>query len=80
MKVVNSLMSSLPSCASCAPVFTCASEGRSGWIPPTSCSGVTPSMPATEMASNCPSRSKRVCAVAMSKIANVAEPSDLTSP
>ncbi len=42
--------------------------------------GVDPSVPATEIASNCPSRSKSAWAVATSKIANVAVPSDLTSP
>ena len=42
--------------------------------------GVVPSAPATEIASNSPSRSKSVWAVATSKIANVAVPSDSTSP
>ena len=45
-----------------------------------SCAGVVPSAPATEIASNWPSRSKSVWAVATSKIANVAVPSDSTSP
>ena len=80
MKVVNSAMSSELSCASSAPDLTCASAGSSGWMSETSSAGVEPSTPATEIASYWPSRSKSVCAVATSKIANVALPSDLTSP
>ena len=80
MKVVNSAMSSELSCASSAPDLTCASAGSSGWMSEISSAGVEPSTPATEIASYWPSRSKSVCAVATSKIANVALPSDLTSP
>ena len=46
----------------------------------TSSSGVVPSAAATEIASYCPSRSKSFCAVATSKIANVAVPIDSTLP
>ena len=63
MKLVNSLISSLSSWASAAPERTWASAGRIGWISSMSCSGVVPSVPATEIASTWPSRSRSFCAV-----------------
>jgi hypothetical protein len=80
MKLVNSLISSLSSSASAVASRTWASSGRTGWISETSCSGVVPSAPATEIVSTWPSRSRSPCAVARSKMAKVAVPSELTSP
>ena len=63
-----------------SPVRTSALFGRIGRISLTSFWGVVPSLPATEMASNSPSRSRSAWAVGIVKTANVAEPRELTSP
>ena len=80
MKLVNSETSLAASSASSTPVRTCAVVGRIGLMSSTSCSGVTPSAAATEIASNDPSRSRSCCAVGIVKTANVAVPSELTLP
>ncbi len=80
MNDVNSLISSFCSCASSAPVRTFVAGGRIGSISRISCSGVVPGLPATEIASNSPFRPRSSCAVAMSKMLKVAEPSESTFP
>ena len=59
---------------------TCALGGRIGSMSATSSSGLTPSLAATEIASNWPSRSSSSCAAGIVKTANVAVPSELTLP
>ena len=80
MKLVNSPTSLDASSASSTPVRTCAVGGRIGLMSSTSCSGVTPSVAATEIASNEFSRSRSRCAVGIVKTAKVAVPSELTLP
>ena len=80
MIVVNVAISLDSSFACWTPVRTVKSLPSSDWICCVSCSGVVPSAAATVTASSWPSLSSSSCAVATSKIANVAPPIELRSP
>ncbi len=80
MIFTNWLTSPLSSSACSVPLRTVTSVETSSSIRSTSVAGFTPSAAAAWIASNESLRSKRRCAVGMSKTANVAVPSDSTSP
>ena len=80
MIVVNVATSSESSVACSDPDCTVTDEPTSAWIRRTSSSGVTPASAATCTASSSPSLSSSAWAVGMSKMANVALPSELRSP
>ena len=80
MIVVNVATSSESSVACSVPDRTVTDAPSSSRMPATSSSGVTPSSAAACTASSSPSLSSSAWAVGMSKIANVAPPSELSSP
>ncbi len=80
MNLVNSTDSRSSSVCSAAERTVTWSAGSVSLSSATSASGVVPSAAATEISSNWPSRSSRRCASGIVKTANVAEPSDSTSP
>ena len=80
MNFVKPSMSLVASAASCVPVRTSVSGGKSGAIASTSCSGDTPSRAAAWMPSSLPSFANSCWAVATSKTANVALPIESTEP
>ena len=80
MNRVASLMSFESDAACCCPVRICAEGGRSGWISAARREGEIPGRDATKIESNWPRLSSSACAVATSKMAIVAPPSELTLP
>ena len=80
MIVVKVAISPESSSACSTPVRTVTSAPSSPSIRRASSSAGTPSAAATWTASSCPSLSSSFCAVGMSKMANVAPPSELRSP
>ena len=80
MNLMPSFVSAASAEAWAAPVCTSAVAGTSGSSFWTSCSGVVPSLAATEIESKWPSFAKSFCAVGTSKTANVAPPIESTDP
>ena len=80
MIVVKVAISLDCSSACSTPVRTVTSLPSSAWIRCASSSGVVPSAAAAWTASSWPSLSSSSCAVGTSKMANVALPSELSSP